>query len=255
MQKATILTVLLYSIAGGLISLLGSIVLVTSKTKRLDRFSRLAVPFAAGALLGAVFLDLLKEGLEQASANTVMVSTLVGILAFFTMERATGWFHHHHEEDEHHHDNTTLFVLANTLHNALDGIAIGSAFLISVPAGVITTIAVAAHEIPHEIGDIGVLLAKGMSRGKVLIVNAVGAIAAVVLAILSYVVGGDSKLPVGVLLGVSAGFLIYVAASDLIPTIHKKRTPAGTFDIDLVLLFVGVLSVAAAVQLAHRFIG
>ena len=254
MQHANIMTVIFYSLIGGFLSLLGSVILVTGKTKQLDRFSQLAVPFAAGALLGAVFLDLLKEGLEHSPANVVMTSTLVGILVFFTMERATGWFHHHHEEDEHHHSNVTLFVLANTLHNALDGIAIGSAFLISVPAGIITTIAVAAHEIPHEIGDIGVLLAKGMSRGRVLLVNAVGAISAVCLAVLSYAVGGDGKLPVGILLGISAGFLIYVASSDLIPTIHRKKVRSGAFDADLLLLFMGVLSVAGAVLLAHRFI-
>jgi zinc and cadmium transporter len=254
MNKATLIEVILFSLGGGILSLLGSVLLISGNTLFLKKFSRLAVPFAAGALLAAVFLDLLKEGLDHSTADTVLVSTLIGILGFFTLERATQWFHHHHDEDKHHHENVSLFILANTLHNALDGIAIGSAFLISVPAGVITTIAVAAHEIPHEIGDIGVLLERGLSRSRVILVNFVGALSAVILAVLAFSVGGDSKLPVGVLLGVSAGFLIYVAASDLIPTIHRKKLPKGSIDTDLIILLFGVVAVAVAVQLAHRYI-
>lgn len=254
MHTITIFDVILYSLAGGVLSLAGSLLLISGNKKFLKRFSKLAVPFAAGALLAAVFLDLLKEGLEHSVANTVLVATLVGILIFFTLERATQWFHHHHDEDEHHHESATLFILANTLHNALDGIAIGSAFLVSMPAGIITTIAVAAHEIPHEIGDIGVLLERGLSRLKVLLVNAVGALSAVVLAVLAYSLGGEDKLPVGVLLGVSAGFLIYVAASDLIPTIHRKKLPKGQVDLDLLVLLLGVGAVALAVWLAHKYI-
>ena len=255
MNSATLLQVVIYSLIGGVISFAGGVVLIRGNTKYLETFTKLAVPFAAGSLLGAVFLDLLKEGLEHSTSDIVLTSALVGILLFFSLERLTIWFHHHHDEDEHHHDTVTLFVLANTMHNALDGIAIGSAFLISVPAGVIATIAVAAHEIPHEIGDIGVLLAKGMAPSRVLLVNGAGALSAVVLAVLAFKIGGDSKLPVGALLGISAGFLIYVAASDLIPTIHRKQTRRAKVDVDLLVLFAGVVAVAVVVKLAHMFIG
>lgn len=173
------------------------------------------------------------------------------------MERLSQWFHHHHEEDDEHHrsGSVNLFILANTLHNALDGVAIGSAFLVSTKAGIITTVVIAAHEIPHEIGDIGVLLARKLSELKVILANALGALAAVVLAVLSYVLGGEDKLPVGALLGLSAGFLIYVAASDLIPTIHKSKAKKGKIDLSLIVLIVGVLAVVLAVKLADKVIG
>src|SRR5690606_4025936 len=104
-------------------------------------------------------------------------ATLGGILIFFLLERFLRWFHHHHdEEDEAHEDaNASLIVIGDTLHNFIDGIAIAAGFLISVPTGIIVTLAVAAHEIPQEIGDFGLLLKKGYSKKKVLLVNALSA--------------------------------------------------------------------------------
>jgi zinc and cadmium transporter len=254
MNQASLIDVLLFSLIGGALSLVGGVALLFGNATYLQKFTKLAIPFAAGSLLGAVFLDLLKEGLEHSTPSTVLIATLGGILAFFTLERITQWFHHHHEEDDHTHESVSLFVLANTLHNALDGIAIGSAFMVSIPAGIITTVAVAAHEIPHELGDIGVLVARGMSKTKVLVVNICGSLSSVILAVLTFKIGGVSHLPVGALLGISAGFLIYVASSDLIPTIHRKQIRRGWVDVDLLVLFFGVGVVAVAIELAHKFI-
>jgi len=212
------------------------------------------VPFAAGALLGAVFLDLLKEGLEMSDIDTVLVSVLGGIVGFFALERVTHWFHHHHEEDNVSRKSPLLIIIGDTLHNALDGVAIAASFLISVPTGIVTTIAVAAHEIPQEIGDFGVLLSKGLSKKRVLLANILSALATTVSAVLVFTLGDADKLPLGVLFGVSAGFLLYIALSDLIPTIHEKPSKKGKLDKQLLFLLAGIATVWVAVYISHGFI-
>lgn len=254
MTNATIGHIIFFSLIGGVFSLIGGIVLLRGNAKYLSKFSTYSVPFAAGALLGAVFFDLLKEGLELADTDTVLISVLAGIVGFFALERLTHWFHHHHEEDVVVKKSSLLIVLADTFHNALDGVAIGSSFLISVPTGIVTTIAVAAHEIPQEIGDFGVLLSKGMSKKRVLLVNILSALSTVVMAVIVFLLGDSEALPLGVLFGVSAGFLLYVASSDLIPTIHEKPSVRGRVDKQLVLLLLGVAVVWSAVTIAHKYI-
>ena len=251
------LQVILLSLAGGVVSLVGGIILL-SKRNLANKLAMYATPFAAGALLAAVFLDLLKDGLEQASADTVLLATLIGMLLFFYAERFLQWFHHHHQHDhEHPNDGAVtkpLIIFGDTIHNALDGVAIAAAFLISPATGVITTIAVAAHEIPQEIGDFGLLLAKGMRRRNVLIVNIVSALATTIFAVITYALGSSEILPIGFLLGLSAGFLLYIAASDIIPDIHENSPKHKLFDIRAFLLLAGVVTVGISVKLAHRFI-
>ncbi|MBP7835042.1 ZIP family metal transporter [Candidatus Saccharibacteria bacterium] len=249
------LLVIIFSLIGGIFSLIGGMYLLRSK-KSATTLAKYATPFAAGALIAAVFLDLLPEALAEASAEVVMLGALVGIVGFFYLERFLHWFHHHHEHEiVTHHRPASLIVIGDTLHNALDGVAIASAFLVSVPAGIVTTIAVAAHEIPQEIGDFGLLLAKGYSRKKVLIVNIFSALSTAFMAILVYALGSADKLPIGVLLGVSAGFLLYIALSDLIPTIHEESAGRKKlFDIKPLLLLAGIFVVAIMVRFAGQFI-
>ncbi|HEX5797292.1 MAG TPA: ZIP family metal transporter [Candidatus Saccharimonadales bacterium] len=251
---ATYTDVIIFSLIGGVVSLIGGVFLLSRKTSA-ELLAKYATPFAAGALLAAVFLDLLKEGLEKSPAETVLIASLIGILAFFTAERFLRWFHHHHEhEDKKHDPHTSLIIAGDTLHNALDGVAIASAFLISIPTGIVTTFAVAAHEIPQEIGDFGLLLAKGVSRAKVLLVNIISALATLLAAVITFALGSEEKLPVGVLLGLSAGFLLYIAMSDIIPTIHEKTSKKPLFNIQPLLLLIGVVVVGLAINLAHSYI-
>lgn len=247
--------IIVFSLLGGLFSLIGGVILL-SKREWAEKLVQYATPFAAGALLAAVFLDLLHEGIEKAAPYTVLLSTLIGMLVFFFAERFLRWFHHHHsKEDEHHADATTgLIIVGDTLHNALDGVAIAASFLISVPTGIITTIAVAAHEIPQEIGDFGLLLKKGLSRKKVLLVNACSALATLVFALVTFWLGSDAQLPVGVLLGLSAGFLLYIASSDIIPTIHDEAPQDKLFDFRPFLLLAGVIVVGLTINIAHSYI-
>ncbi len=244
--------VIFFSLVGGVFSLVGGLLMLSHK-KTAEILAAYATPFAAGALLAAVFMDLLKDGLEVASADTVLLATMIGLVSFFFAERFLHWFHHHHQ-----HENSDpaigLIVVGDTIHNALDGVAIAAAFLISVPTGIVTTIAVAAHEIPQEIGDFGLLLAKGMKRTKVLWVNVFSALATTVMAIITFALGSEDKLPLGWLIGISAGFLLYIAASDIIPEIHEKAHPKRLFDLQPVMLLVGVIVVSVAIQLAHQFV-
>lgn len=246
--------IIVFSLIGGVFSLVGGIILL-SKQSWADALARYATPFSAGALLAAVFLDLLHEGVEKAEAYSVLLATLVGMIIFFFAERFLRWFHHHHEGEESQADATTgLVIVGDTLHNALDGVAIAASFLVSVPTGIITTIAVAAHEIPQEIGDFGLLLSKGLSRKKVLLVNFLSALATLVFALITFWLGSDAKLPIGVLLGLSAGFLLYIAASDIIPTIHDETPKQKLFDVRPLLLVLGAVVVGITINVAHKYI-
>lgn len=249
---ATYPEVIFFSLIGGVFSLIGGILLLSRK-KWAEGLAAYATPFAAGALLAAVFLDLLIDGLEQSGATTVMISTLAGIIIFFFAERFLHWFHHHHQH-EGADPSVSLIVIGDTLHNALDGVAIAAAFLVSVPTGIVTTIAVAAHEIPQEIGDFGLLLSKGMKRKKVLMVNIISALATTLMAVITFALGSSNRLPVGVLLGLSAGFLLYIAMSDVIPTIHETAQKKKLFDLQPFLLLLGVVVVGLAIQMAHQYI-
>lgn len=247
------LIVIFFSLIGGLFSLLGGILLLRSK-EGAEKIAFYAVPFAAGALLAAVFIDLLPEGAEKSEGKAVFIATLAGVLIFFIAERFLRWFHHHHEDDKTHDPSTSLIIAGDTVHNVLDGVAIAAAFLISVPTGIVTTFAVAAHEIPQEIGDFGILIAKGMKRRKVLLANGLSALATTVAAIITYALGSDDKLPLGLLLGLSAGFLLYIALSDLIPTIHSKTDDSKLLQVQTLLLVIGVITVGLAVEAAHSYI-
>lgn len=241
---------------GSVISLVGGVYLLYGKWGA-KKLQRIAVPFAAGALLAAAFVDLLPEAMEGGGAHKVSLLVLVSFLAFFLLERTLSWFHHHHEHshgDPSHRRNSSLVVIGDTLHNFIDGLAIGASFLVSPATGIVTTIAIAAHEIPQEIGDFGLLLSKGMRRRNVLLVNFFSALATVVAAVLVYGLGGSLPVSESMLLAITAGFFIYIAASDIIPTIHAepKRRVAN---MQAVVLLVGVLFVGATTTLAHEYIG
>ena len=121
--------------------------------------------------------------------------------------------------------------------------------------GIVTTIAVAAHEIPQEIGDFGLLLSRGMTRSRVLMINVFSALATTAMAVLTFALGSANSLPVGALLGLSAGFLLYIATSDIIPEIHEQSANNKLFDWRPFLLLVGVVTVGIAIQVAHHIAG
>jgi zinc and cadmium transporter len=245
--------VVLFSLIGGVVSLVAGVILLRDQGTA-QTLAKYATPFAGGALLAAVFLDLLKEGIEVGDADVVLFATLLGVICFFFAEGALHWFHHHHGHSEKSDPKRWLIIVGDTLHNALDGVAIAASFLVSVPTGIVTTIAVAAHEIPQEIGDFGLLLSKGMKRKQVILVNVLSALATTVAAVITFTLGDAEILPLGFLLGFSAGFLLYIATSDVIPTIHADHNKKGPIDIKTILFIAGVLVVGAITTVAHAYV-
>ncbi len=244
--------VIFFSLIGGVVSLAGGMLLL-SRRNTAEALARVAAPFAAGALLGAAFFDLLPEAIELSPNGSAVRWTLAGIVLFFLLEHFLHWFHHHHEHPKKAESPTIpLIVIGDTVHNFIDGLAIGAAFLISPGTGIVTTLAVAAHEIPQEIGDFGVLLKLGMERKKVLLVNFLSALATVLGAVFAFWAGSEFELPLAALLAATAGMFIYIAASDLIPTIHEEAKGRAARTAAL-LLILGVLSVGALTQFAHQY--
>lgn len=241
-----ILFVLFWALIGSVISLVGGLVLIKSSGKR-EAFIRYALPFGAGAMLATSFLVVLPEAFHSASEPaTVLMWALGGFLGFFLLERLLGWFHHHHHDDidgVRDRSHTYLVVVGDTLHNAIDGIALGAAFLVSPATGVSMALAVAAHEVPQEIGDFGILLAKGMKARRVVLVNLLSALATVVAAMSVYLLGGMSGFDVAPLMAVAAGMFIYVAAADIIPDIHERPMTEGRSQ--SLMLLLGVLIIGA----------
>jgi zinc and cadmium transporter len=245
----TILIMTIAIILGSLISLIGGAVLLKAKKHR-EAAILLTMPFGAGALLAAAFFDLLPESFENTDPKQMLLFCLAGFVSFFLLERLASWFHHHHQHDEMaegRHSQRWLIIVGDIMHNAIDGMAIGAAFLVSVPTGIITTFAVAAHEIPKELGTFAFLLSRGW-RGKVVIIaNLLTAIATIVAAIAVYVVAKDSHDFVPILLALTSGFFLYVAASDIIPDIHEQPRRIGT--VQALMLLLGVILVGIVITM------
>ena len=173
---------------------------------------------------------------------------LIGFLVFFVMERFLRWFHHHHEhEAKGDQSNRSLIIIGDTLHNFIDGLAIGAAFLVSIPTGIITTLAVSAHEIPKELGTFALLLDRGWKDKTVVLANIATAIATIIAAVIVFNLGKDISELVAPLLAMTAGFFIYVAASDIIPDIHEQPQKVGT--IQAMMLVIGVILVGLVITL------
>ena len=244
--------ILFFTLIGSVFSLIGGIVLLF-KEKLALRISHLLFSFAAGTLLGTAFFDLLPEAASNASKNiNIFLWALIGFLFFFLIERFIHWFHHHHE-----HPSTglgqvkptvALITLGDSVHNFIDGVAIAASFLVNIPLGIVTALAVAAHEIPQEIGDFSILLHKGVDRRKVLLLNLLSSLVAIVGAVLTFLMADFVTGLLPVFLSVTAGFFIYIAASDLIPEIHEENR-RGLAVLETTLLFLGAIVIWVFVSL------
>lgn len=247
--------ILLFTFLGSITSLIGGVILLSYERFAL-KISHFLASFAAGILLGSAFLDLLPEAVHEAEASNINVHiwVLVGLVLFFLLERFIHWFHHHEEFHEHEKETKTtvpLIIIGDTVHNFVDGIVIAATFLVSVPLGIVTALAVVTHEIPQEIGDFGLLLHKGLAKRKIIIVNIISASAAGLGAVLMYLFGNLLEAHIPIFLALTAGFFIYIAASDLIPEIHYEKR-RGFAVIESVLLLVGVATIWLSVSLLEH---
>ena len=242
----TFLLLVLAIVAGSAISLAGGAIIFLSKRNR-ARAIAVALPFGAGALLAAAFFDLLPESFETGEPRTLLLWALAGFILFFLLERLSSWFHHHHAHSEYEskEQKNRLVMVGDLAHNMIDGLAIGAAFLVNPISGIITTIAVSAHEIPKELGTFGILLSRGWKDKKVIVANIATAVGTLVAASVVFWVGSSIALPEAQLLALTSGFFIYVAASDIIPEIHEQPRRVGTIQAGVLLLglaFVGTVS-------------
>ena len=223
----TLIYIIIATLIISAISFIGALALFLKKEK-LDKILLALVSLSAGALIGGAFLHLLPEavmevGSEEGNILKVFLFALLGFSFFFVLEQFIHWHHHHDTCCDKVSPFSYLVLISDGVHNFIDGFVIAAAFIVSIPVGIATTLAVAFHEIPQEIGDFGVLLYAGMKRGRALMFNFLSALVAVLGGLLGFFLStqiGDSII---YLLPFAAGNFIYIASSDLIPEIKSNK--------------------------------
>lgn len=212
-------------IVASLVSLVGISVLLISE-QRLRGMLFFLVSVSAGALFGDVFFHLIPESFELFSGQIVAPATVLsGILFFFALEKFLHWHHHHRDEGE-PDENTihpvgVMTIVSDIAHNFVDGVIIAGSFLVDTTLGVATLVAVIFHEIPHEIGNVSLLIHAGFSRVKAILYNCFSALASLFGALLVIFFGSKIEGFANILIPFAAGAFIYIAGSDLVPALHK----------------------------------
>lgn len=243
--------ILFFTFLASIVSLfLVSILLL--KEKIIHRISFSLVSFAAGALLATAFLDTLKEAVKLAG-ETVFLYVTLSFAAFFIIERLFVFIHHHDEDTTPKEEDgfkipTPLLLFGDALHNFIDGASIAASFLVSLPLGIVTSTTVFIHEIPHELGDFGILIHKGWGRGQVLWFNVASGFAAILGAVLAFYLGHVFDKAVPVLLAITTGNFIYLSATNLIPEIHNKAKQSLAIK-ESFFFILGILLIAFLIQI------
>lgn len=251
-----------------LISLVGIFTLLL-REDLLRKYIFLLVSLAIGALLGDAFIHLIPESFEVLPAASVGLLIIGGILLFFVLEKFLHWHHTHGisgAECEHEHGGHQtavvgtvgsepcgaiepvgkMILVGDGVHNFLDGIIVAAGYFVSVEVGIATTLAVILHEIPQEIGDFGVLLHAGFTKARAVFLNFLSALLAVFGAVLALLLGSRIESAALWAVPLIAGAFIYIAASDLIPELHKTKHPGQSL-LQIAAIIVGVLAMLALV--------
>ena len=226
-----------------LLSFVGVLALAMSE-KKLNKIIMFLVSLSAGTLLGGAILHLMPEIIqEQGSEPRIWLWLLAGIIIFFILEKIIYWRHCHIViSDKHPHPLGTMNLIGDGLHNFIDGMIIAGSFLLNIQLGIATTIAVIAHEIPQEIGDFGVLIHAGYSRGKALLFNFLSAMAAILGAFLTLIIGAKLENFTIFIIPLTAGGFIYIATADLIPELKKESQPLKSLgQLASILLGIGIM--------------
>jgi len=260
-MNSLILWIIVFTALGGALSVLaaGAFLLLPERVR--TRMLSPMVSFAIGALLGAAFLAILPHAFEVpgVDAHSVTLTVLCGILVFFLLEKMVIWRHCHTDDCEVHvpdvdkarHAATgNLILIGDGIHNMVDGVLIAAAFLTDVHLGVVTSIAVIAHEIPQELGDFAVLLHSGFSRGKALLYNMLTSLTTVIGGVVAFYSLTLADRIVPYVLAVAASSFIYIAVADLIPGLHKRPEFSATVQ-QIVLIAFGVTVISVAHAMLH----
>lgn len=232
-----LLYILLAVISVSAISLIG-LTLLGLNHKLLHKITHYIVSFAAGSMIGAAFLHILPEVSEKLNGLSPYLFVIAGILLFFIIEKVLHW-RHCHDDNCKVHSVAYLNLFGDGIHNFMDGIAIASSFLINPELGLTTTIAILIHEIPQEIGDYGILIHSGISKGKALCYNFISAIFAIVGALLTYIFANQISGFTVYLMPLVAGGFIYMAGTDLIPEMHKQ-TKISISILQFIFMLLGI---------------
>jgi zinc and cadmium transporter len=257
---STLAEIIVATLAGGVLATIaaaGTLALHPSWISRL-------VSFAVGALLGAVFLELLPHALETGGAERVMITVLAGLLSFFLLEKLVLWRHAHghtehrddSEETEHAHalhvhggadrGRSGLMILIGTsVHNFCDGVVIAASFLADTKLGVAATVAIVAHAVPQQVGDFAVLVHSGFTRTRAFSYNVAVGAAALVGGLAGYYALAGMQQILPTVLAIAAASLLYVAVADLIPSLHRRSEPIETVK-QMALIGLGVAVIAVA---------
>jgi zinc and cadmium transporter len=256
-----IVWIFIFCLLGGLLSVLAAaLFLVLREPLRVHLLPHL-VSFATGALLGAAFLGLLPHALaavNSSDTHVIPMAVLLGLLGFFMLEKLVLWRHCHADHCEVHapdqksrdHSIGTMILIGDSLHNFLDGILIAAAFLTDIHLGIVSSLAIAAHEIPQEVGDFAVLLHSGFSRRRAFLYNLLTSLATVIGGVLSYFALQPMQAALPYILAVAASSFIYIAVADLIPTLHQRVEGKAALQ-QVVLIAAGILLIYYAHSTLH----
>lgn len=271
-----LLLIVIFTAVGGVLSVMAAAVFLLLPDRRRNAVLPHGISFAIGALLAVAFWGLIPEAFAQVKPEqfqTLSGTILAGILGFFVLEKLLIWRHCHVETCEAHGDEThdsnhdhshnhhghhhgfdksagALIILGDSIHNFVDGVLIAAAFLTDVKLGIVTSLAVATHEIPQEVGDFAILLHSGYSKGKALFYNVLASLTTVLGGILAYYSLEDLHDSLPYFLALAASSFIYIAVADLIPSLHKK-TDIKTSLKQIALIAAGVLLICSLHGVAH----
>jgi len=244
-------------IASSAIALLSLVGVFLFKEKSLVRTGTLMLPLAVGTFLSVVFFELIPEALHEADVwGSVAIAG--GFLFFYVLAHMLRTYHHHH--GDHCHDEDTksgasLILVGDAIHNFADGIVIGTAFLINPTVGVVTALGIALHEIPQEIAEFGVLLRAGYTKTQAALYNLLSASAVIVGTVAAFSISLYLESIVGILVGVAAGNLLYIAASDILPTLNDEHAGTRTFWRSFLATLVGMVCMASLLVWSHASFG
>jgi len=261
---STLALILLFTAIGGLLSVTFAGVFLLLPHGPRARVLPHLVSFATGTLLGAALLGLLPDAFESAGvdgARGIGIALAGGIGAFFILEKLVLWRHSHSEEyadhgaHHHHHEHRDkasafLVLVGDGIHNALDGVIVAAAFLSDVKLGIVTAVAIMAHEIPQEVGDFAVLLNSGMSRGRALFWNVATTLTSMIGGTVAYFALGSALDVLPYALAIAAACFIYVAVADLIPGLHRRVSPRESIA-QVILITAGLVVIAIAEAHTH----
>jgi zinc and cadmium transporter len=260
--------IILASLLGGALSVAAAAVFAFTAR---DAWVPHLISYAIGALLGAAFLEVLPNAvIASGDATGTGRVILFGLLGFFLLEKLVIWRHCHVEECEGHEPievvhshghgvandhgrSGLLIVVGDTFHNFVDGVLIASAFMADIRLGIVTALAIIAHEIPQEVGDFLILIHSGYSRGKAFMYNLLSSFATVVGSLLAYFALSRAEGVVPVMLGIAAASMIYVAVADLIPGLHRRTELKATVQ-QVVLIALGIASIAISEHFVDQLV-